>query len=99
MRYTQQRNMFWSFIRGSVRKRFLLFFLIIAWAIPVQARTQQLPPSQWEWHSLFTVPLLKESARIDGVLADNEWMFATQIGVLLDSNTLMQANQAGRFLL
>ncbi|MBM4050806.1 MAG: hypothetical protein FJ279_37395, partial [Planctomycetes bacterium] len=63
------------------------------------AQDQKLLPRDWAWESVFTVPALKGATRLDGVLADNEWMFATQAGALVDGNTLMQATQRGRFLL
>ncbi|MBM4086848.1 MAG: hypothetical protein FJ272_18830, partial [Planctomycetes bacterium] len=79
----------------ALRLAWLVLFLSpISWA-----QEQKLVPRDWAWEPLFTVPALKGASRLDGVLADNEWLFATQVGALVDGNTLMQATQRGRFLL
>ena len=80
--------------------------IFVAWLIyslgllaNVWAEGQKLLPADWAWEPVFTVPMLKGEFRVDGVLADNEWLYSTQIGGLIDGNTLMQTNQPGRFLL
>src|SRR5437867_8600937 len=60
---------------------------------------KELVPPEWQWLPIFTVPLLTGDQQSDGVLAEEEWKYATQIGALLDANTLMQTSEPARFLI
>lgn len=91
----------WLWLMGSL---FCLSVPLSAWGQGKEPGTlwggvRSLLPPEWEWEPLLTVPRLEGRFRMDGVLADNEWQFATQVGGLLDANTLRQAGQSGRFLL
>lgn len=77
----------------------LVLSLVLLLHHSVLAQTHRMMPSQWSWGPVFTVPRLQREGRIDGVLADNEWMYATQVAGAVDAGTQKLSSQRCRFLL